>query len=95
MVERETIILFNEGESEAEVYTFNEKLKKKLVQAALRHPEIYRQKASDDTGSVTYVFPKRWLTVLFREPISAEESKRRSENAKKNDMDAVRQQRRQ
>ena len=79
MVERETIILFNEGESDAEVYTFNEKLKKKLTQAALSHPEIYRQMASDDTGSVTYVFPKRWLTVLFREPISNEQREKRSE----------------
>ena len=95
MVERETIILFNEGEADAEVYTFNEKLKRKLEQAASRHPEIYQLKKADEHGGMTYVFPKKWLDVRFREPISDAESKRRSEAGKRNDMSAVRRMQRQ
>ena len=78
-VERETIILFNEGESDAEIYTFNEKLKRRLASAAAKHPEIYHLKSTDQHGAATYVFPKRWLTVLFREPSSNEQREKRSE----------------
>ena len=70
MVERETIILFNEGEKTAEVFTNNDKLRKKLEQASARHPEIYRHKSTDQYGGVTYEFPKKWLDIRFREPIS-------------------------
>lgn len=90
MVERETIILFNEGETDAEVFTNNEKLRKKLEQAALRHPEIYHLKSTDQYGGVTCVFPKKWLDVRFREPLSNKERNRRSEVGKRNDMSAVR-----
>ena len=39
-IEQETIILFNEGENEAEVYTHNAKLKKKLKMAMEKHPDL-------------------------------------------------------
>lgn len=82
MVERETIILFNEGEADAEVFTNNEKLRRKLEQAALRHPEIYHLKSMDQYGGVTYIFPKKRLDIRFREPVSAERHKQLSSHMK-------------
>lgn len=82
MVERETIILFNEGEKTAEVFTNNDKLRKKLEQAASRHPEIYHLKSTDQYGGVTYIFPKKRLDIRFREPISEERHKRLSNHMK-------------
>lgn len=93
--EMETIILFNEGENDAEIYTFNEKLKRKLQQVSSRHPEIYHLKSTDQYGGVTYVFPKKWLDIRFREPLSDKERNRRSEVGKRNDMSAVRRMQRQ
>ena len=43
-IEQETIILFNEGEADAEVYTHNVKLKNKLVKMAKKCPGLYRLK---------------------------------------------------
>lgn len=39
-IEQETIIFFNEGENEAEVYTHNAKLKKKLKVAMEKHSNL-------------------------------------------------------
>ena len=72
-IEQETIILFNEGENEAEVYTHNAKLKKKLKAAMEKHPNLYRLKATNKYGGVTYIFPKKYLTIIFRGDISEEE----------------------
>jgi len=59
LIERETIILFNEAESEAEIYTYNQKLISKLK----KHPEIAKLKRSDDTGAYTFILPKNELSI--------------------------------
>jgi len=69
-IEQETIILFNEGEADAEVYTHNAKLKKKLETAAKKNPTLYRLKDKNAHGGVSYTFPKKYLTVIFRDEIS-------------------------
>ena len=71
--EQETILLFNEGENEAEIYTHNAKLKKKLKTAMEKHPNLYRLKATNKYGGETYIFPKKYLTIIFRGDISEEE----------------------
>ena len=43
-IEQETIILFNEGEAGAEVYTHNKSLKRRLENAAKKNPTLYRLK---------------------------------------------------
>ena len=63
-IEQETIILFNEGEADAEVYTHNAKLKKKLETAAKKNPTLYRLKDKNAHGGVSYTFPKKYLTVI-------------------------------
>ena len=71
-IEQETIILFNEGEADAEVYTHNVKLKNKLVKMAKKCPGLYRLKDKNAYGGVMYIFPKKYLTIMFREEISDE-----------------------
>ena len=69
-IEQETIILFNEGEADAEVYTHNVKLKNKLTKMAKKRPDLYCLKDKNAHGGVTYIFPKKLLTVIFRDEIS-------------------------
>ena len=68
LIERETIILFNEAESEAEIYTYNQKLISKLK----KHPAVAKLKRKDDTGAYTFTMPKNLLTISIREPPSDE-----------------------
>lgn len=92
--EQETILLYNNGDKEAEIYTYDPKLIRKIEQAAKRRPDLYRITRRDSDGAVTCVFPKKWLTLQLREPISEEERQRRSERGKNNDMAALLRQRR-
>ena len=62
-IEQETILLYNEAESTADVYTHDAKLLKKLVSLAKKYPE---QIVKKDTQS--YTVPKG--CVLVREPYS-------------------------
>jgi hypothetical protein len=58
-VERETIILFNEGETTAEIETPNAVLRKRLDAIRRERPE----EISLVRGN-TYVFPKKWIKII-------------------------------
>lgn len=75
LVERETVILYNQAEANAEVYTHDPQLIKKLDGLAKKHPDQITRK---DEHSFTV--PKRCVSV--REPYSAERRKAASERAK-------------
>lgn len=81
--EQETILLYNNGDPQVEIYTYGPKLKRKIEQAAERRPELYRITQREPDGALRCVFPKKWLTVLLREPISEERRKVLSESMKK------------
>lgn len=87
--EQETIILYTNENTEAEIYTCDPKLKRRIAQAVEHHPDLYRIKCQDSNGAVTCVFPKKWLTIWLRGPLSNEEHQRRSERGKSNDMGAL------
>ena len=38
-----------------------------------KHPNLYHLKATNKYGGVTYIFPKKYLTIIFRGGISEEE----------------------
>lgn len=80
--EKETILLFNEADSQAEIYTFNAKLLKKLRKFAEDFPEICILKESTDDGGYTYAIQKDRLSINFKKPLTEEEKKRRGELAK-------------
>ena len=95
-LEQESIILYNEEESTASIYTHDPKLKRKLKRLAEKYPDkVYPDKAVH-AGAVSYaekypdqivkkdrqtfIVPKRCVSV--REPYSAERRKAASERAK-------------
>lgn len=71
-IEKETIILFNEVEKKAEIYTFNYKLKKKIKAANEKNPEIFVIKREDENGALTCELPKNRLSIRLLPPINKE-----------------------
>ena len=67
-LEQESIILYNEEESTASIYTHDPKLKRKLKRLAEKYPDkVYPDKAVH-SGAVSYAVPKS--CVSDREPFS-------------------------
>ena len=75
LYEQETIILYNQAEATAEVYTHDMTLLKKLRRLAEKYPEQIKKKDQQ-----TFIVPKRCVSVL--EPYSTERRKAASERAK-------------
>ena len=80
--EQETIILFNEVEPLASVYTYNGALKRKLAGLCVSRPEEGRQTKDDGQGGLTFVVPKRWVKVNASIILTDEERARRASAAK-------------
>ena len=80
--EKETIILFNEGEDTASIYTFNAGLKKRLVLFAKKYPGLCRQEKPHEQGGVSYVLDRSRLSIRLQPPMSEERRRKASENAK-------------
>ena len=75
LYEQETILLYNQAEDTAEVYTHDRKLMEKLTRLSTKHPEQVCKKDKHN-----FTVPKRCVSV--REPYSAERRKAASERAK-------------
>lgn len=75
LYEQETIILYNQAEATAEVYTHDPRLLEKLRRLAEKYPDQIVEKDWQ-----TFTVPKRCVSV--REPYSAERRKAASERAK-------------
>ncbi|MEG1205882.1 MAG: molecular chaperone [Oscillospiraceae bacterium] len=82
-IEQESIVLFNEAESTAEIYTHNVKLKNKLRRFAEKHPGIFLSD-SETGGAMIVTMPKSLLTIGIRAPISEAERQVRRKRAKEN-----------
>ena len=65
LAERETILLYNQAEPMAEVYTHDPRLMEKLELLAKKHPDQITRKDAHN-----FTVPKRCVSV--REPYSAE-----------------------
>ena len=61
--EQETIILFNESESTAAVYTYNTRLQNTLNSLCQSHPEQATQTGDNGYGGLTYSLPKKWVKI--------------------------------
>ena len=70
--ERETIVNFNEGESEASIYTFNADLKRRLAEFSRKYSLLCRLERTTPEGSVTYVLDKSRLSIRLVPPCSEE-----------------------
>ena len=82
--EKETIILFNEGEDTASVYTYNAGLRKRLAAFSQQYPDLCRLEKSHEQGGVSYVLDKSRLSIRLQPPYSEERRQKASANAKKN-----------
>ena len=59
LIEKETIIIYNEGESTAQCATYDRKLMRSLDELCLKNADISRQNSDD--GSATYIFPEEMV----------------------------------
>ena len=57
-LEQETIILFNEQEQTAEVFTYNGRMRRELSALAETRPDEVKRE-----GNETYIIPKRWVKI--------------------------------
>lgn len=80
--EKETIILFNEGEDTASIYTFNAGLKKRLALFAKKYPDLCQQEKTHEQGGVSYVLDKSRLSIRLQPPMCEERRRKASETAK-------------
>lgn len=82
--ERETIILYNEAEDTASVYTHDQKLIQKLKQLHAKFPNKVYPERREHSGAVSYIVPKRCVGI--RPPYSEERRKAVSAWAKANEI---------
>lgn len=75
-LEQESIILYNEEESTASIYTHDPKLKR----LAEKYPDKVYPDRAVHAGAVSYIVPKSCVSV--REPFSDERRRAASERAK-------------
>ena len=87
--ERETIVNFNEGESEASVYTFNADLKRRLAEFSRKYPLLCRLERTTPEGSVTYVLDKARLSIRLVPPYSEERLVAAREYAKEHGFQVI------
>ena len=87
--EKETIILFNEGEDTAHIQTYNAGLRKRLAEFSKKHPDLCRLEKSFAQGGVTYVLDKSRLSIRFIPPYSEERKAAASAYAKEHGFQVV------
>ena len=86
--EKETIILFNEGEDTAHIQTYNAGLLKRLAAFSKKHPDLCRLEKSFAQDGLIYVLDKSRLSIRLQAPYSEERRRKASENAKQNGFNA-------
>ena len=86
--EKETIVLFNEGEDTASIYTYNAGLRKRLANFGKKYPVLCRLETSCEPGGVSYVLEKSRLSIRLQPPMSEERRQKASEYAKQNRFNA-------
>lgn len=80
-IEQETILLYNNAEKEANVYSCNEDVKKQVRQLAKDFPEQVKIKR-DDEIAIDAVVPKKWIKIVPPRKLSDEQRKAAAERMK-------------
>ena len=78
-VEKETVVLFNEAEDRAEIYTHNAKWKNRLQELSKQYPDECSPVSENADGGMTFSLDKRLVTI--RKPYSEERRKKDRERA--------------
>ncbi len=82
--EQEIIVLFNEEEPQASVYTYNRSLKKNLRELSEKFPQNVTLEREDGRGGETFLLPKKWIKVRAPRIVSEEEREKRAAALKAN-----------
>lgn len=87
--ERETIILFNEAESTASVFTCNKRLLRQMQTLCEKYPALVHQDKNNGMGGLSYTLPKKWVKIVppqvrseAQKRVLAEVNQRRRERKK-------------
>ncbi len=86
--EKETIILFNEGEDTANIHTYNAGFRKRLAAFSKKYPDLCRLEKNCEQGGVTYILDKSRLSIRLQAPYSEERRQKASEYAKKHGLNS-------
>lgn len=63
--ERETVILFNEADPTASVYTHNAALRRRLAALAAERPtECIAVRFNEEDGAAEYTISKKWIKII-------------------------------
>lgn len=81
--ERETIILFNEADNTANIYTYNTALKNRLAKFSKTNPSLAKLEAAYPCGGVSYTIDKKRLSIRLTAPYSEERKNKAREYAQK------------
>lgn len=68
--EKETIILFNESEDKASIYTYNAGLKTRLKKFSKEYPQLCRLKEKNKYGGCEYLVEKTRVSIHLQPPYS-------------------------
>lgn len=82
--ERETIILFNEKENYANIFTYNIELIERLKDYGKKHPQMCSLKEINQTGGHTYILKKSALSIRLMSPRSEASRNKAAESIRKN-----------
>lgn len=74
-VEQETIVLFNEAEATASVYTHNAALQRILLELCQSHPAQVSRTEDNRHGGLTFEIPKKWVKIAPPRALSEAQKK--------------------
>lgn len=86
--EKETVILFNEAENTASIYTYNTELKKRLANFAGKYPALCRAEKCNEEGGATYVMEKSRMSIRFTAPYSEKRRQQAREHVMKHNLNS-------
>ena len=67
-----TELYFNEYDDTAEIYTYNAKLKKRLIAYAATYPDLCQLIEDDENGGLRFKIDKRRISIRLTAPYSEE-----------------------
>lgn len=82
--EQETIILFNQEEENAIVYTHSLKLKQQLKRLAANRTSFISLKQNNCWGGLTFELPKSWIKIRPNRVVSEQEREIRANRLRRN-----------
>lgn len=84
--EKETIILYNEAEPTANIYTYNKALQNRLAKFSRENPDCAKLITNYPCGAVAYEVDKKRLSIRFTAPYSEERREKARLYAKENNL---------